>query len=412
MTTLRISPLWRYAVRLLSGNLGSAILALLLSLFIWLAAVTEQNPPREDTYPGDIPVELTNLPPALVLFQPFERFARVRIRASQSSWERLQPSGVRALVDLSQTTAGLREFEVQVKFADPEITVVSIEPPRVSLRLEEQREKRLPVQVSISDSPPIGFLLGEPQSTPATVLISGPRSQVDQVAEAVAALQLRGAKSTFERDVPLIARDAQGNSVPGVRLSPSDSRVKVPVEQRLGFKDVSVKVITRNNVASGYWLSNILVEPNTVTLVGNTAALDEIGGFASTEPIDVRDANTSFLRRVGLALPDGVSPVSTQSVVVTIDIAAITGGQTIQRKAIVRGIDPGLKATLSPEIVDVILSGPLPVLQSLRLEDVQVILELVSKGPGKYKVTPTVIKPDTLKVESIVPDTIEVVVSK
>ena len=97
---------------------------------------------------------------------------------------------------------------------------------------------------------------------------------------------------------------------------------------------------------------------------------------------------------------------------VTIDVSAITGGQTVQRQVTARGLDKGLKATLSPESVDVILGGPLPVLQSLKVDDVQVIIDLVNKPPGKYKLTPTLVKPDSLKVESIVPDTIEVVISK
>ena len=210
----------------------------------------------------------------------------------------------------------------------------------------------------------------------------------------------------------LIARDAQGNTVAGVLVSPDTVHVKVPVDQRIGFKDVSVKVVTKGAVAGGYWLSNVAVDPSTVTVVGSPARLDEIGGFISTEPIDIKDAKSSSLVRVGLVLPQGVSPIGTQNVLVTIDVAPITGGQTVQRQVTTRGLDKSLKATLSPESVDVILGGPLPVLQSLKVDDVQVIIDLVNKPPGKYKLTPTLVKPDSLKVESIVPDTIEVVISK
>ncbi len=413
-----INPLLRFTrERVIRRNViengGSALLALLLSFFIWVAAVTEQNPAREDIFPADLPIEIINRPSTLVLFQPFERTARVRIRAPQASWERMQSSGIRAFSDMQGATAGLREFDVQVKFGDPDVTLLAVDPPRVSLRLEELREKTFSVRLNVSDNPAVGFVVGTPQSTPSTVQVSGAQSRVDQVTEVGAAVQLRGDKTTVEREVALVARDAQGNALSAIRLVPSTVVVKVPIEQRLGFKDVSVRVVTKGNVASGYWLSNIVVEPNTVTLVGSPARLDEVGGFISTESIDVRDAKTGFLRRANIQLPDGVSTVgNTQSVLVTIDIAAITGGQTVQRKATVRGLDNAQKVALSPDTVDVILSGPLPVLQALKLEDVQVILDVATKGPGKYKITPIVIKPDSLKVESIVPDTIEVVISK
>ncbi len=399
-------------VHSLTEHIGSAILALIVALAIWVAAINEQNPPREDFFPGDVPIEVLNKPTNLVLFQPFERAARVRIRAAQSSWDRLQSNGPHAFIDLAGATAGQRDFDVHIQFGDSDITILSVDPPRITLRLEEQREKTFSVTASVADSPPIGFNIGAPQVAPATAQVSGAQSLVDQVVEVVAIAQLRGAKSAVEAQTNLIPRDAQGNTVAGVRLSPSSVTVRVPVEQRIGFKDVSVKVVTKGNVASGYWLSNIAVEPSTITVVGSPARLDEIGGFIPTEAIEVSDVRSSFIRSIGLRFPEGISPVNTQNVRVTIDVSAITGGQTVQRQVTVRGLDPTLKASVSPETVDLILAGPLPVLQSLKPDDVQVIIDLAGKPVGKYKVAPTVIKPESLKVESIVPDTIEVVISK
>jgi YbbR domain-containing protein len=404
---------------MVAENLITLLLATGISLSIWIIAINEQNPPREDFFPADLPIEVVNKPADLVLFQPFERTVRVRIRASQASWDRLQPGtdrtltgSARAFIDLANTTAGLHEYEVQIKFADPDITIISIDPQSVSLRLDQQRQKTFGVQVNVSDAPPVGFTIGTPQVNPPTVTVTGPQSSVEQVAEVVAAMQLRGSKTAIDRDVALIARDTQGNTVQGVRLAPETATVHLPVDQQLGFKDVSVKVVTKGNVASGYWLSNITVDPSTLTVVGSPARLDEIGGFVTTDAIDVKDAKSGFVRRVALVMPPGVSAVNTQSVQVTIDIAAITGGQTVQRPVTIQGLDKGLKATLSPDNIDVILGGPLPILQTLKPEDVQVVIDLGNKTPGKYKITPTVIKPDALKVESIVPDTIEVSISK
>lgn len=407
-------PAW---ARFTADNLTTALISAVLAVAIWLAAAIEQNPSRDDFFPGDIPIEIVNKPPSLVLFQPFERAARVRIRASQASWERLQSGAdrlqsARAFIDLAGAVSGLRVYDVQVKFADTDVALLSVDPASVSLRLEDYREKSFPVQVNVGDSPPIGFLLGAPAPNPLYVQVSGPQSRVDQVAEIVAAVQLRGAKTTVERESALFARDAQGNVVSGVRIVPDAATVRVPVEQRLGFKDVSVRAVTRGNVAAGYWLSNITVNPSTLTVVGSPNRLDEIGGFISTDPIDIKDSRIGFVSRVNLVLPEGVSPVDAQSVVVTIDVQPITGGQTVQRQITVRGLDRALKATLSPESVDVILAGPLPILQSLRVDDVQVIIDLTNRTPGKYKITPTVVKPDALRVESIVPDTIEVTVAR
>jgi YbbR domain-containing protein len=397
------------------NNLGSLALSVLLAFFIWVAAVNEQNPPREDYYPGDLPIELDGRPANMELVQPLARTtARVRMRAPQASWERLQSNSARAYLDLRGATAGLREYEVQVDFADPNIVKLSVDPPRVSLRLEETREKTVPVRIVLSGEPAIGYALGQTEPLTMSAQVSGAQSRVEQVTSVAANVSTQSAKSSFERDVPLLPYNAQGEVVNGVRLNPATIKITVPIEQRLGYKDVSVKVDITGTVASGYWVSNITVEPTAVTIVGNPRVLETLGSVIQTEPIDLNGAKTSFLRRAGFVLSAGVTPLSTtQTVLVTIGVAPITGGQTVQRRISTRGLERGLQATISPETVDVILSGPLPILQTLQLDDVQVFLDLasVSKGAGKYQLTPSVLKPDTLKIERIVPDKIDVTIS-
>ena len=57
----------------------------------------------------------------------------------------------------------------------------------------------------------------------------------------------------------------------------------------------------------------------------------------------------------------------------------------------IRGLAPGLVATPSPDTVDVLILGPLPVLDALTPEDVRVVLDLTDFGPGTYQLTPEVV---------------------
>jgi len=397
--------------RVLMDNWGSAVVALLLAFGIWIVAVNEQAPPREDIFPTKIPIEVVNLPANLVLFQEIEGAVLVKVRAPQSSWEQLTLRSFRALVDLAGLGAGLRDVPVIVQVADPQVTVLERDPPTVSVRLEPSKQKELPVQVNLLDSPPLGYVTRATTVTPARVTVSGPQSAVERVTEVVADVPLRGAKSDVEREVTLVARDTRGNGVENVKIAPATTLVQVDIEQQVGFKDVAVKVVTRGAVAAGYWISNIAVEPSTVTVVGSPAALEKVGGFVATEAIDVKDAKQQILKRVGLIVPQGASVLGEPSALVRVDVTAILGGQTVVRRPIVRGLGPGLRATMSPETVELILSGPLPDLQSLKVDDVQVIVDLVNKGTGVHKITPTLVVPTTLKVESVVPGAIEVVIS-
>ncbi|MDY7041757.1 MAG: CdaR family protein, partial [Chloroflexota bacterium] len=229
----------------------------------------------------------------------------------------------------------------------------------------------------------------------------------------VADLYLRGdEKETFERELLLSARDAYGNSVGWIKLEPLKVTVRVPIEQEHGFKEVAVSAVVSGQVSSGYWVSNVSVEPAAVTIVGNPTALKNIPGYIETTPIDVSGVDEDVSRQVPLALPNGVSVLGEQAVVVQISVTAIQGGLTVQRELIIQGLPEGYQVRSSPDKVDVILSGPLPRLETLRPGDVVVILNLYGLEAGTHKVTPQVIVPEGIVVESILPATIEVLIAR
>ncbi len=395
--------------RILS-NLGSALLALLLAFVVWVVAVNEENPQKEDPFPNPIPIEFINQPQGIVVFGDVVESVQVVIRAPQSSWDNLRPSSFKAWVDLEGLPVGLHEMEVQVTCSDRNVHIVEIRPNKITVRLEELKEKEVDVRVNVVDSPPIGYVSRPPTVEPAKVTVRGPGLVVDQVVEVTADIYLRGAKNTVEREVKdPTPRDAQGEPLSSVTIEPAVLKVIVPIEQRAGFRDVPVRVIRKGQPAPGYWISNVSVEPSIVTVVGSPVAIAAIPGYLETAPVNVEGASSDVVERVPLVLPEGVSVLGgNQGVSVNVKVEAIEGGLTVQRTVNVQGLDLALKATASPQQVDVILSGPLPRLETLSQGDVQVVVDLVGLDPGTHKVHPTAIVPEGIKVQSIIPDTIEV----
>jgi len=236
---------------------------------------------------------------------------------------------------------------------------------------------------------------------------------VDQVVTAVVDFFLRNAKDTVERRVDLSLRDAQDNIVGWVTPEPDEVTVQVPIEQRWGYKEVAVRTNWEGQVAPGYRIDNVSVNPSIVTVTGSPGALHKIPGYLETAPVEVSNASADVVARMPLVLPEGVSlPLAgSQGVTVTVTVTAIESKLTLQSELIIQGLSPGLKATPSPRVVDVTLSGSLPKLDILKPENVQVTLDLFDLPPGTHKVVPTAIAPEGIKVESIWPDTIEVEIS-
>lgn len=397
-------------------SLGTIILSILLGTMVWFVAVREENPPVEDDYGDSIGLEIENLPPGTIIFGDVPARVNLRLRAPQSSWDRLSPGKFRAWIDLAGKVPGLHDVPVHVEVSDPSVVVVETRPSIVNVRLESLVEDQFSIQVDIVDSVPLGYIARAPIIDPITATVSGPASIVNQVNQVTAEVFLRNARESVERSVDLVARNINGDVLSRLTITPPKAHVSVPIDQRFGYRDVSVSVVITGEVASGYWISNIVVDPSTVTVVGGPSALNSLPGFVETSEVDVSNAAEDITERVALALPAGVSVVQSESpgnngssgVLVTVEVASIEGGQTVQRPVTFQGLSETRYAVASPPQVDVILSGPLPRLQSLTVRDVKVIADLFGLSPGVHKVKPAVVVPEGLRVENVLPDTIEV----
>jgi YbbR domain-containing protein len=77
----------------------------------------------------------------------------------------------------------------------------------------------------------------------------------------------------------------------------------------------------------------------------------------------------------------------------------------------IQGLSQGLAATLSPGDVDVILEGPDALLAQLTPGDIQVFVNLLELGLGVHRVPPVVLAPAGIRVVTVIPETIEVVIT-
>jgi YbbR domain-containing protein len=95
---------------------------------------------------------------------------------------------------------------------------------------------------------------------------------------------------------------------------------------------------------------------------------------------------------------------------VTVSISPLESSITLTGLPIeIIGVSSLYQTVLSPDRMDIILSGPLPDLDALKASDVRILLDLSDKAPGIYQIVPQVqIGNSGILVESILPTTIEV----
>jgi len=381
--------------RRLWDNLGTALLAVVLSLVVWVNATYQNDRPREDIFPEAVPIQVQNVPSDLVVVNDPDEYVRVKIKAFESSWARLTANSFQATVDLQGLGEGLHTVPVEVTCnTDRTVSIISSQPEKLNVRLDHLRTETMDITVQMEnrDDLPLGYAVGVPVVEPSTVTVEGAGSAVDRVAAVAAPVSLAGQRTALERTVDLFAVDEDGRRVNDVRLNPQTVTVQVNIEKKLNYREVAVRARTTGHPARGYFVSSVEVEPSTVTVVGPPTAIAEMSGLISTrDAVDVSGATRMLAERLELELPEGVSVLAEgerdpQTVLVTVGIDAVVGGTTVELPLQTRKLGDGLTAKLSVSSVDVILTGPAVLLDNLEIELLNAYVDLSGLGVGTHQV--------------------------
>jgi YbbR domain-containing protein len=281
------------------------------------------------------------------------------------------------------------------------------------VELQPLETREFDIRVINQGSLAVGFQSNPAELSETKVLVSGAKSYVEMIKEVRAVVKLTDAKTDINQTITLQAVDANGSAVKDVSLSPEKITVTQKVVERGGYRNVVVKVVTNGQPAAGFRLSSIPVYPPTVTVYSSDPALiDALPGYVETKPIDLSKKTESFEEEIGLNLPEGVQVIDDLSVLVRVEITAIIGNQSISDVLVeASGLDSSLKAAILPEKVDIIISGPLNILDSLDLTNLRVLLDLTGQVPGTYTLEPTYsLNIPDVKIESISPTTFKVTI--
>ena len=402
-------------MRWLATNIRTFLLAFILGVSVWLSAVTGADPDEVGPFPNPVPLEVIGQDPSLVLTSAIPSTVEVTLRAPHSVWEQLtaQENSVTSTLDISGLSAGEHTQTVQVQIGARPVQIVLQTPETVTFTLEPLKTQTLTVDLAMTGQPAVGFQAGDPIVEPTLIAISGPESIVNQAAQARVVVNLDGTRETIDAAFDIQVMDDKNTVLNGITINPESAQVTIPLSPQSGYRDLAVRVLIQGQVAGGYRLENISVFPPVITVFAPDPELvNALPAVVDTQPLDIQDAKANISTRLALTLPETITIVGTKTVEVEVDITPIQTSLTLNLPINVIGLPDGFDEDLSPEFVDVIISGPVPVLEALTPQDIRVTVDVTGLDLGTHQLEPQVeVFVEDVLEGSILPSTVEVVLS-
>jgi YbbR domain-containing protein len=385
------------------------LLSVAIASVMWYYVATAQNPQVSRTITVDL--QLHNLDPSEVVIRPSPTPpVRVTVQGPRSQVAVLKPKDVDAYVDLSGLGPGDHPQVPVVVTPGVDVRVVDQRPSSILVVLDAFASKRLPVEVSLLGTPPSGMTLGTPRMSPTHVIVSGPARQVSEVRHALVAIDTASLRQQVVVSLPVIPADASGQPVSGLQVSPKIVGMTLAVREGVISKVVPIVPTITGSPPQALTVTAATADPTTVALTGPAPTLQGVESM-TTGPVDVGAARGDFSRKVALQLPPGVTS-SVRQVTVTVHLGRGLMS-TVLRAVPVRvvGIPAGATSRVVPDRVDVQVEGPQDLVRRLTAQAISVQVSAAGRQPGQYTINPQAILPKGVRVLTILPAQVVIILS-
>lgn len=369
-----------------------SLFSLAIAFGVWFVVQDVENPRVEGEVPfpdeQGITVEAVNVPEGVVITDI--RQIRVRVEARQDDLADLHADDFRAIVDVSGIRAGTTQrLPVRIESKPGNVRLLAIIPDTVEVSAVEAVTKELPVTLNLIGELPSGYQQAAlPQIEPKVVTISGRQSLVDSVTSVQADININGLRDSTTFDRELVARSANGSRVT-VQLSQRRAVVTYFVEPQASRRALSVVSQVGGDVADGYRITGITVDPSIVVVTGPEDILNQLESVRHVR-VDVTGAKTDVTATARLELPPGVEAERTE-VFVTVTIEPIEMVETLWVAPTLADVPQGLIPSVQVIRAEVKVQGPLETLNALAPTDLQATVSLrgATEGTAQYPVTVT-----------------------
>ena len=301
----------------ITNNLGLKILALFVSVGLWIIAININDPVSENTYTVNVTLQNSGvLSSAGKYFEVKDNSDRIKVvvRGTRTALSQFNQADIVATADMSKITEdNLVPIELSTTKQSDKIEGIRSESQYVKLAIEDVRRLQMPIEVKVLNDPADGYILGATQTSQNVVILSGPESIINQVESAAVEIDVSGATTDVKISLPIHLYSEEDDIIDTSKVNMSVQEISTTASI-LQKAVVPLIAIPQGTPTQGYVLNGIIEGlPTEITIAGKSNIVSKIPYIDISESLDVNDIyqDTSYEININDYLPDGVSLVGT-----------------------------------------------------------------------------------------------------
>jgi YbbR domain-containing protein len=393
-------------------NIDIKLLSLFLAIILWLYIAGGENPMVENFI--DVSITQTNLSEDLVI-KEFPTNVSVGIRGPKNIINNISSHQINGIVNFSEISKeGLYKLKVEV--TPPKNTQITrIIPSEIKVEVEKVLTKEVEVEYSLIGVPEKGYsLTEEPQFNPSKVKIIGAQSILENIEQIICAIDISGIKEDLSRKIRVKAVDVNGNEIKEVKIEPDIVGVSISLTRGYPEKQLTVKPKIIGKPAPGYYISEILSNPDEIKIFGNYSKIINIE-FLETIPIDVSGITKTLSVKVPPTLGEGlnIAEGEVELIEVAIQVKETIIEKTLKNVPVLpQNISPFVSCEIKPEVVDITVEGKNVLIDKLKIENIKAFVEFTDDFRVEQKVKVQVDLPEGISLIEVEPEEVTVLINK
>lgn len=393
-------------------NIDIKLLSLFLAIILWLYIAGGENPMVENFI--DVSITQTNLSEDLVT-KEFPTNVSVGIRGPKNIINNISSYQINGIVNFSEISKeGLYKLKVEV--TPPKNTQITrIIPSEIKVEVEKVLTKEVEVEYSLIGIPEKGYsLTEEPQFNPSKVKIIGAQSILENIEQIICAIDISGIKEDLSRKIRVKAVDVNGNEIKEVKIEPDIVGVSISLTRGYPEKQLTVKPKIIGKPAPGYYISEILSNPDEIKIFGNYSKIINIE-FLETIPIDVSGITKTLSVKVPPTLGEGlnIAEGEVELIEVAIQVKEAIIEKTLKNVPVLpQNISPFVSCEIKPEVVDITVEGENVLIDKLKIENIKAFVEFTDDFRVEQKVKVQVDLPEGISLIEVEPEEVTVLINK